>query len=169
MFIYYSDRVIKTWWIRLLSIVVGGGETKPVHCKFYFFDNGIWWMTELTSDKPEKGVDVVGVGDGYMIQKRKVNYPEGKPIAFDNLKVTNPQMIHSFVDSYASVKNGNLTSSNEERCFCDSPQGYGGPEYGRYTSNTYVSWLLGKTCYSLPPRPKGAVGWGECPQFPCEV
>lgn len=159
MGVYLNIVTVTTTWLNWLGHLFTGKD-QPVHSELYFQISGQWYITELTSD-PCSPDEVVGKGDGYTVQLRKVRVPKGIYVEADTYD------LERLVRLYASTAAGDLTSSAVERSFYDDPQRCGGPMYdSRYTSNTYVSWLLKRVCRVVPVRPPGAVGWGNEPLWP---
>jgi hypothetical protein len=154
-FLYYEE--VSLWYLRYIGWLLGGKI--PVHCRIYFTDGDKRYITELTSDKPTSPEQVVGKGEGYTIQIREVETIRGIP-----LDGCNVDLLIEKAKIYANCDNGTL--STEERDWYYEPQGHGGPMYDRPTSNTYVSWLISKTCKINPSKPKGAIGWDIVPKFP---
>lgn len=142
------------------QLILHGGV--PVHTKVYWTWQGRVWMTELTSDAPGLETEIVGWGDGYMIQITPVAFAPGRPSIPD----ADASKVRKLAESYASIKNGKLLDTACERDWYKTPQGYGGPEYGGCTSNTYAAWILQQICQQKPPKPRGAIGWDAEPMFP---
>lgn len=158
---YLEAVTITTKWIYWVGYLLGGG-VPPVHSRVHWAsDDGLTWLTELTADPASlTGGLVIGKGDGYTIQISPTKGIRGVPVGGDSRK------IEHFARAYASVALGDLTSTSAARDWAPEPQGYGGPMYDLCTSNTYAAWLLGKIGSSVPPAPRGAVGWAHQPMFP---
>ena len=147
---------VQVWYLHIIGKILSLGAA-PVHCRLYWRKDGQCWMTELTNDIPGQTTEIVGVGDGYTIQTSK---------AIDTIGVYIPcniDKIDGFTRAYGSTVNGRLTNGCD---WFNEPRGYGGPMYDKNTSNTYVTWLIQKCGGQLPPKPRGAIGWGRDPKFP---
>lgn len=133
------------------------------HARIYWEMRGKWVYTEMSSDPIKPGDEIVGKGDGYTIQILQAPIVKGMKIDCDT------EMLEKYVRLYASTMYGNFNSSatSEIRDYYDDPQGYGGPmyEFGS-TCNTYIYYLLKKTCKTIPGKPRGSIGWGKMPKFP---
>lgn len=169
--LFFQYAIVEMKFLKILGWLLTRG-TKPVHCRIYWSeqgDNGLdFWLAELVSCTPGPNNKVVGVGDGYTIQKTKIRVLPSTVYFVESLSCDS-QVIHDLVDSYASIKNGNLngTQNTFEREWFDSPQGFGGPMYDTsVTSNTFASWVMRSVCRVMPEKPSGAIGWNAKPKFP---
>lgn len=133
------------------------------HARVYWQMRGKLVYTEMSSDPIKPGDEIVGKGDGYTIQIIQASDVKGIKIDCDT------EMLEKYARLYASTMYGDLNSSaaSEFRDYYSDPQGYGGPmyEFGS-TCNTYIYYLLKKTCKNMPDKPRGAIGWNRFPRFP---
>jgi len=161
-FLHYAP--VSMWGLRAIGWLLTG--KRVVHSRLYWQDgNDLWNMTELTNKDPYEAA-VLGVGGGYTIQAWGVaSLPaRGTLVGLPRCDRLN---ILKYAKQYASTENGDLNSRWAAKDLYPEPQGYGGPMYtGENTSNTYVSWLIGKVCAVVPDAPDGAVGWDDRPWFP---
>ena len=158
---YFHYEKVQLWYLRWLGWFLGFGRI-PVHSMIYWIDeNGDKFICEMTSDPPNKPEEIVGKGDGYTIQIRRVDKVEG-----EELKECRVDLLIENAKKYANCDKGFLDV--EERDWCYEPQGYGGPMYDRPTCNTFVSWLIKRSLARMPKRPTGALGWDVTPKFPCK-
>ena len=163
--VYLSSEKVDIWFLRWIGFLLSWRF--PVHTKLFvkLVCSGYCFKLELTSDKPTKQTRTVGEGDGYTIQITRV---EEKDIQGQLVPNCDPLEAMVAAEEYASVRNGNYNYYSVERSWYDEPQGCGGPMFDRCTCNTFTSYVLKKSLISgeIPPKPAGALGWGQTPKFP---
>jgi len=155
---YFYCEKVQLWYLRWIGWFLGG-RTIPVHSKIYWIDGDKTFICEMTSDPPNKPEEIVGRGDGYTIQIRETTGPKG-----DMLLDCNVDLLIQKAKEYANCDKGFLQV--EERDWYYEPQGHGGPMYDKPTCNTFISWLIKKSCRRIPVKPTGAIGWDVIPKFP---
>lgn len=165
--VFIHTGAITTWWINLLGKLFLRGKL-PSHSRLYWIDSNLAvWMTELTTDAPTNLTEVVGRGDGYMIQITKIDNLQSVQGTLVPVLNCDADKIRTFACKYGNTDSGTYNTFECVRWYTE-PQGWGGPQYDeRTTSNTYISWLLRKSCVGpIPPMPTGGLGWGSNPEFP---
>jgi len=167
--IYVYSEEVQIWWLRWIGYILSFGKV-PVHTCLYvkLAASGYCFRLELTSEPPTQKTRTVGRGDGYTIQITRVEENEVKG---DYVGNCSPLAAMVVTENYASTENGDLSYTGAERGWYDEPQGCGGPMFDRCTCNTFTSYVLKKAVLDgeLPPRPRGAIGWGQKPKFPGPV
>jgi len=156
--VYLYVATVETKWLKWFGFILNFG-TFPVHSELYWKKDNQYYMAELDCTATSPDVEIVGKGDGYIIQISKVDKPQGQKVKAD------AKLLEQAIRAYASTYCGYLDGS-EERDFYSSPQGYGGPMYDIYTCNTFTSWVLSQANSEKINKPKGAIGWGVQPKFP---
>jgi hypothetical protein len=164
VYLYHAE--VQLWYLRWIGFFLGRG-TFPVHTCVYvkLKSTGYCFRMELTSDPPTQQTRTVGRGDGYTIQITRI---EDKDMKGELVEGCCQLVAMLVAENYASTQCGDLNYSSAERDWFDKPQGYGGPMFDRYTCNTFTYYVLRESLLdgSLPPKPKGAMGWGLSPKFP---
>lgn len=167
--VYLAQKPIEQRWLRLIAKALDGEH--PVHCTLIWSTidpdtrEREWWETSLVQISEAKPEDIIGMGDGYRIVRRKI---DASAVRGDLLPACDSTRVEWWARQYAGTSNGDLSGSqmSADRDWFGEPQGYGGPLYEAATCNTYIAWLILKTGGGEHPMPVGAVGWDVRPRFP---